>query len=259
MRQRYRLTQAAQEAEPFRTEMASFKLWMASPVQMDREGGILASRTIKNLSTNVLEYLGFVKLHLSVEKPSLLEYMDMKKLGQFMSFHIAKGNSITTIAHHLGTARKVYTYLARRADERLGSQIQRADQYTSRLTKQLARIMARPRADIGDLEEQGTWMAAADVVKLITDFKLETEQMLPAENQLLSLYMARQLHDACLACCMFGYMPPTRLCVLRTLQVPLATRCLHPDCRNPNCNGNRLHWKEGALHLFMSHFKVNNV
>ena len=259
MRQRYRLTEAAQEVEPLRTELNAFKDWMSCPVQMDREGGKLASRTIKNLFTNVLEYLGFCKAHLEIESPTLLEYMDLRKLGQFVSFHVAKGNSITTIAHHLGTARKVYSYLGRRADARLGAQVHRADAYTSRMTKQLARIMPKPRSDVADLIEQGSWMAAADVVKLIHDFKLETEALLPAVGQPMSLYMARQLHDACLACLMFGFLPPTRLCVLRTLQLPETTRCLHPDCISPSCTGNKLFWKEGEMHLQMNHFKVNSV
>lgn len=259
MRQRYRLSAQAQEVEPLRTEIQTFKDWMASPVQMDRQGALLATRTIKNLTTNVLEFLGFCKLHLSVSVPELLLYMDMKKLGQFISYHIAKGNTITTIAHHLGTARKVYSYLTRRADTRLGSQLQRADDYTSRLTKQLSRIMTRPKPDVADLIEQGSWMEASELVKLITAFKLETEKLLPAEDQPLSMYMARQLHDACLACCMFGHLGVPRCCVLRTLQHPDTSKCLHPDCLRQDCMANKLYWKDGQLHLSMSHFKVNRV
>ena len=236
----------------------AFKAWMASPVQMDREGAVLSSRTIQNLTTNTLEYLGFLKLHLGVNEPSLLEYMDLRKLGQFVSFHIAKGNSINTITHHLGTARKVYSYLGRSVGARLGGQLQRADLYTSRLTKQLARIMARPRADVQDLQEAGSWMEAGELVKLINIFKEQTLEMLPAEDQELSVYMARQLHDASLACSMFGFMLPTRLCVLRTLQLPAAAKCLSLDCRDPNCLANRLHIKEEGLQMSMAHFKVNH-
>ena len=257
MRQRYRLTPHQQEAEPLRTELNNFRSWMASPVQMDREGALLASRTIQNIVTNVLEYLGFCKAHLQVGQPSLLEYMDLVKLGKFISFHIAKGNSITTIAHHLSSARKVYAYLTRRADARLGRQVLRADDYTSRLTKQLSRIMSKPRADVGDLIEQGTWMSADEVVKLINDFRTDTERLLPAPQQPLSLFMARQLHDSCLTCCMFGYLPPLRLCVLRTLQVPWATKCLHPDCHDVNCKGNRLEHRDGEMYLHQNHFKVD--
>lgn len=259
MRKHYRLPEQDREVEPLRTELRQFTEWMAEPVQMDRKAHVLSDRTVKNIHTCVLEYLGFCKAHLGVNLPRLSEYVNMFNIAKFVSFHIAKGNSYTTIAHLLGAARKVLSYLGRQTDERLGHQIVRADEYTSRMTKQLARIMAKPRTDIGDYEAEGTWMSAPEVVKLITAFKSETEHFLPEAGVSLSLYMARMLHDACLACCMFGYMPPIRLCVLRTLQLPTAVRCLHPDCRIPDCKANKLDWRDGDLYLVMTHFKVQNV
>ena len=258
MRMRYRLPPKDQEVDPFRGQFLAFKSWMGSPVQMDRDGRQLSSRTIENISISVLEFLGFMKLHKD-QAPSLLEFLRMQSVGEFISFHVAKGNSFTTIQQQLCSIRKVISYLGRAADGRLADQIVRAEVYTSKLTKQLSWLLAKPKKDVAQLQEQGSWMAASDVVKLITAFRKETEDLLPGEGQPLSLYMARQLHDATLACCMFSYMPPIRLCVLRTLQVPQTTKCLHPDCKNQDCLGNKLHWKDGELYLYMSHFKVNNV
>jgi len=53
---------------------------------------------------------------------------------------------------------------------------------------------------------------------------------------------SRQLHDAALASMTFSHLPPIRLPCIRGLVAPTYQGpCLHPDCKLPDCEGNRLY------------------
>ena len=55
----------------------------------------------------------------------------------------------------------------------------------------------------------------------------------------------RQLHDALIMCCPFGWVPPMRITMLVSLQKPgMQKGCLVEGC---NCPGNFLEWKGGSL------------
>lgn len=84
---------------------------------------------------------------------------------------------------------------------------------------------------------------AADLLKLITAFKASAVAAYEAD---LSAYghaqldSIRGLHDALIICCMFGWLPPTRVTMITTLLKPgLPPACLSEGC---NCSGNQLHW-----------------
>ena len=84
-----------------------------------------------------------------------------------------------------------------------------------------------------------SWMSASDLLKLTMAAKQHAEQQYHRLGATAAT--SRQLHDAALACMMFGYMPPLRLACLRTLTHPsYQGPCIHPDCIRPGCRGNRL-------------------
>ena len=83
------------------------------------------------------------------------------------------------------------------------------------------------------------WMSAADMVKLNMTAKQQAEQAYV--DQGASLAACRQLHDAALSCTLFGYLPPVRLSCIRSMTHPsYSGPCLHPDCKQSDCRGNRL-------------------
>ena len=85
----------------------------------------------------------------------------------------------------------------------------------------------------------GSWMTAADLVKLTMAAKQQAQQVY--EEQGATVAACRQLHDAALGCTLFGYLPPVRLSCIRSLAHPSYTGpCLHPDCSKQQCRGNRL-------------------
>ena len=53
---------------------------------------------------------------------------------------------------------------------------------------------------------------------------------------------SRDIHDAVLAAMIFSHLPPVRLSCIRSLVVPTyAGPCLHLDCKEASCQGNRLY------------------
>ena len=83
---------------------------------------------------------------------------------------------------------------------------------------------------------------AADLLKLIIAFKDSAMSAYQADMKQLGYAQAdslRQLHDATLLCCMFGWLPPMRSSMLISLQIPDQPHaCLEDTC---NCAGNYLH------------------
>ena len=56
------------------------------------------------------------------------------------------------------------------------------------------------------------------------------------------LQAARDVHDAVLSAAVITHLPPSRLSCLRTMLAPDSTSaCMHPDCKRPDCQGNKLY------------------
>ena len=62
------------------------------------------------------------------------------------------------------------------------------------------------------------------------------------QQQGITVKTSRDLHDAALAAMTFSHLPLVRLSCIRSLVVPTyAGHCLHLDCKEHSCQGNRLY------------------
>ena len=105
---------------------------------------------------------------------------------------------------------------------------------------QVADQLPRPSKDPEGLAGIGKWMSAADLVLLIHSAERQSEAQL--QQQGVTVQTSRDLHDAALAAMTFSHLPPVRLSCIRGLVVPTYTgHCLHLDCKEPDCEGNRLY------------------
>lgn len=255
----YSLSNKLQGSHPLFTDMMEFENWLVSPVQMNRNSGKSASRTVQNIFNNVHLYLGFLSLHFGLTELSLSLFLDLDKYSTYISFQIAKQNSRINITQQLSNARKVLAFLKRNATAKMALSISEVEVWLSKLGKQVSRLLPEKKLDVGEMEEEGTWLPACDVVKLLDSLRLMAlEEVTKYEGQ-LSDFAARLLHDAALSSCMFGFIPPPRLSCLRTLQVPSHVGCLHQDCvgsvNHKNCGGNRLERKGEDLLMVLPHHK----
>ena len=129
--------------------------------------------------------------------------------------------------------------------------------WLSKLSRQLSQTMPRKRKDPLELQEQGLWMDAPEVVQLHERIRTTALSYAPLAPQFCSPWQAQQLHDACLVNLSMGYLPPVRPACLISIQTPsLDSRCLKQDCRLRDCKGNRLQLRDGRLSLVLPHHKV---
>ena len=208
-------------------------------------------RTIKNILSHAYQYLGFLGTYVHERQPVLADFLDLESYASYVSFQKAKGNTYVHISMQLASARRVLVFLGRGGDE-LKVRCDAAKDWISRLCKQLSSVMpqASTRTDISDLP------AAHEIVQMIERVRQSALSSLPPVGQVMSQETARLLHDASLACLMFGYLPPIRLVCLRTLQMPGSIKCLVPGCTKLGCRGNRLVWHQRHLALQLNHYKV---
>ena len=179
----------------------------------------------------------------------------MESYAKYISFQIAKGNTFTSLAHQLAHAKRVTQFLARGANATLQASVDSIQAWLQRLKVQLSSLLVKPRADIGQLEEDGAWVDARTVVTVLEAFRVEVIKDLP-EFEDLSQYTARLLHDVCLTNTLFGYLPPVRVACIRKLQMPGSNQgCLDPDCHTPGCQGNRLELRPHVMWMVLPHHK----
>ena len=105
---------------------------------------------------------------------------------------------------------------------------------------QAADELPRAHKDPVNLLAAGKWISAPQLVQLIHSAQQRAE--LDLQQQGVTADTSRQLHDAALAGLTFSHLPPVRLSCLRGLLVPsYQGPCVHPDCKLPGCEGNRLY------------------
>lgn len=255
LHKRYSLPQKARDTAPLIHQLAALKRWSTTPIQLDRDCGAIGSRTLKNLLTDIFLYLGYLHHFHNQSSPHLEAFLSLDQYAAYISFQVAKGNSHTSLAHQLAHAKRVTQFLARGPGSGLQQSVAAMHTWLHRLRGQLTSLLTRPRADVGQLEEDGAWMDARTIVTALESFRLETLRELPEYGE-YSLYTARLLHDACLVNTLFGYLPPVRVACIRHLQLPSTTDgCLDPDCRIPACRGNRLEFKPDGLYMCLPHHK----
>lgn len=261
----YSLPKKQRQRHPLREQLADMEAWNKQPIQLDRAGGSISSSTWDNIICSLHLYLGFQHRFMQVSAPTLESFTDTRMYSHFMAFQVAKAKSINSHTQSISHCKKVLIFLGRARPPGTApstapvtpATLAQVHDWLNRLRQQLIQHVPRKRKDIGDMLESGKWLAADELVRIISAFATSTLSKVPLHGT-CDLELARTLHDACLASCMFSHLPPVRLICLRTLQTPHAIGCLSPDCSRPGCQGNRLALRpDGSMHLVLSHYKVD--
>ena len=255
LNKRYGLPEKARIASPLSTQIVALNQWLTNSIQLDRDFSYVGSRTMRNILTDIMLYLGYLFHFEKASSPHLEAFLSLEAYSRYMAFQMAKGNSFNSLAHQIAHAKRVLQFLARGANPTLQASISRQLNWLHRLKSQLSTILLKPRADVGQLESDGAWMDARTVVTVLEAFRLEVLKLIPEFGELPN-YTARMLHDACLVNTLFGYLPPVRVSCIRKLQTPSATNtCLDCDCRLPGCKGNRLEVRPEGMWMVLPHHK----
>ena len=261
----YSLPQKQQSQPLLHKEIREFKSWMSTPIMLSRPGKSSASRTVDNVLKNCFLYLGFLFHHLRLEVFNLSLFLDTKMFSAYIAFLLAKGNQRACLTQLLSNARKVCHFLRRETASggpatALVASVNGVETWLLRLSKQIITVLHKPKTDIAVLEKNNQWMAADELVVLLDKLRVDALAQLPADRkEVLSAYVARQIHEAALSSCLFGHLPPMRLSCIRSLQCPWFQRCVHRDCvgtlGNKDCQGNKLEVRGIDLYVILSHHK----
>lgn len=256
---KYRLPLKLQSQDPLYSQMVEFKSWMTSPVQLDRNGGPVASRTVKNIDRNIHLFMGYLHWDHCLEEFTLHHYLDLHLYAQYIAFQLKKENSRVNLAQQISHAKKVIQFLKRRADPKLSVTISSCEVWLGRLGKQISTLLPNKVQDIGILEDEGAWLRADQVVAMFEKLRVGALAGMAVDGDGRD-YALRVLHDACLSSSMFGMLPPVRLSCLRTLQGPGVTVCQNEDCQKSvhhlSCKGNRLEVVGGDMFMVLPHHKL---
>lgn len=243
--------------------------WCTAPLRFDRPAHIraLTDASWETTQAEVYRFLGFIRLFAGVEQPNLHHYLNGHLVAKYASFLKARSVTPAQLADVINQARRVIAFLAhtRRLE---ASDLQLLSEYNGWLANmggQLARLQPLPKPNLQQLEQQGKWMRADELMVRMHRVLERARARIWAAS--VAETAARFLMQALFCCTSFGYLPPIRPSVLLSLQHPGYTGpCMHKDCQHPSvCPGNTLQWEEGTgnnsgkpmLRLHAPHHKVS--
>ncbi|DBA82222.1 TPA: hypothetical protein ACH3X2_000496 [Trebouxia sp. C0005] len=247
---------------PFSQQLTKCKAWCTNPIQLDRPGCTHSSRTWENSERHIFLYLGYCHHYHQVSVPTMQLFLSTPLICHYVSFHIAAKHSHLTIRNFLCCAKRVLRWWQTKSGGMHPSLVeglqwlqtlneQQKQQFTEAVILQsvlmvplwllqLADQIPRRHKDPASLLAAGKWMSAPELVHIIDTAWKHAE--LDLQQQGVTVQTSRQLHDAALASVTFSHLPPIRLSCIRGLVAPsYQGPCLHPDCKLPGCEGNRLY------------------
>lgn len=252
----YSLPKAPRFLEPLASQMKAFKAWCTNGIQLDRQGASVANRTWENVCSTIFLFLGFLHFFMKVAQPTLHAFTLAAEFAKYVSFRVSKATSINTLTQQISHAKKVLQFLRLAANVPEALQIDIVGAWMDKLKGQLVSMIPKKRKDPVQLEEQGGWKGAPEIVSLLDNLRhTALRGVLNMDEDLCTPASAMILYDACLSNFMFGHLPPLRLSCLRTMQLPYTEACLDPECHDIACKGNRLLFKEGMLWASLPHHK----
>ena len=233
-----------------------------APFVAGRSGGPLAASSWQLVHKELMMFLGYCHAYLKVCRPNLSHVVNADLVAQYLGSRVDCGITGGTLDKCMQSLKKVVLFwqMEEQGQQHL-AQLQAVHAWLEELGPQLkAHLSGRARqVDFSALDEQSKW---GDVGMLIKLFLSKRDLVLDicARVSALSTGQARDLHDALLACFMFGWLPPTRSRCIRTLTGPHSSGpCSEEGCTLRGCQGNRVHsvpGQPGKLRLHLPHHKT---
>ena len=253
---------------------AAFILGRPAKVQLKSTN----ATTWGNIKRSIGQFMGFSYLYRSHETPQLTLYRDhFPSFLAFISFLMDRKVEGPQFYLACATAKRVLAFLQHDAAIK-GTPYSAAQEATYRrqlevvggVANQLGPVKHKAKVDQDQLEAQGGWADAAEVVYFSTTVVggAKTAYRLAGGASTLRVgrsmarpaaFTAWKLHDALLVAFNFGYMPPIRPSVLISISHP-TVECVRPDlckaagCTIKGCKGNRME-HGSSYELWLPHHK----
>ena len=166
----YSLSASKRHLDPLFSDMEAFCKWSRMGNRFDRGTGPVAESTMEGITTTIYSFLGYLEHHEGVSAPSLLNFLNAEEYIRYLSFSCAKGRTVNSITNIISHTKKALTWLSKTKTS-LSARALEIIVWLDTVKKQLQITMPRKKRDVGDLEEQGMWIEAAGLVRLVDDFE----------------------------------------------------------------------------------------
>ena len=221
-------------------EFKRFRAWCTIEVNSMRDGIAMSKTTFqKNYLSNIKLFLGFIERVEGRLCEGLKEYTRLDLYAKFLGFLRAGQRHSQLLGDHTRAARKVLPFLfARSGEQSSHMDMAKIDSWYQKITSQAIAHAKRSRKR-APLSIPGFDNAAQGVVQSFQ--KLMEHAIHQVEELGWNIESARCVHDACLACMSFGWLPPIRAQCLVTMLHPCCKGpCPYRECRDKKCKGNRI-------------------
>lgn len=269
---------------PIAGELEELREYLTTKFILNRPKGVKMVSTNETTWYNnkraILQFMGFAVLYRHHQLPRLSIYRDdFNTWLAFISFLLERKVEGINFYVAANVARRVLAFLQHKATQ-LGTpysteEVARHEKqlkYIESVSSQLGPENNKAKLDKEELEAQGKWVDAVEIVYF-------TEQVANAAKLALRLIggapkafvvgkdglrpaalTARKVHDAALVSFNFGYMPPIRPTVLCSIRHPSmahvdSAACKAAGCTVKQCRGNRLEQRGRHFHLVLAHHK----
>ena len=130
-------------------------------MQLNRDRRAVGSRSWENISSSILQYLGFLHHHVPDQGRvfSLSLLLDASMVAAFINFQLEKGLELNTMLGLLSHLRRGLDYLAVESDLQQGRRVQQVADWMGRLGRQLGHTMCSDLACLWNCVRAGTGLA----------------------------------------------------------------------------------------------------
>ena len=225
-------------------QIAAFTAFQQAAPCLAKPGKPVAHVTLDKVVNTIRTFLGYVAL--ALRQPltlGLALVLQPSLVTSFIRAKMAAGQAQQSIIKVVGHLTKVVAWFrSQQISARDQAQLPSMQQWFYSMGGIILNSVSKKRRCIAEMQQQGTWTTAPQLVAAIAAFHKRTEHLLLVAiltEQVITQALCRQVHDACLAMTLFGWLPPLRLSCVAGLTLDGAG-CAARDCSVPGCLGNRL-------------------
>lgn len=238
-------------------QLQNLEEWSKAPLVMTRRGPPVRHTTWLDIVKQIMLFLGFLFKVFKVAHPNLEHFTRADFVAAWVAAKAKRGDRGGSISKGVYVAMRVCEYWR----HKVPSEAHRLTELLAWMAKMPAKLLSTfpsSKRKIQDLQSQGKWSSARSLVMLFASKKSEVETAFQGVVN-LTCEQARKLHDVCLACVMFGWLPcPRSMCIRTLCSTEHKGPCTNPDCHDDQCQGNRLVKlaQHGRLGMVLAHHKA---
>ena len=247
-------------------EWTSFRIWCTSPPCLARPSKPICQQSLKSQMVTLGSFLGYCAraLQLGGSKLTLAAALQPQLIACFIRAKMQAGQQQQTVVKvqmHLYKVTQWWAAPAQQLSEAELSRLKQVQAWLGTMGRIILLTIQPKRKDREELEEQGKWLPAGELVRAIEPARRAAIQELSsvvAARRTLTTPFCRHVHDILMAVLLFGYLPPFRVSCLASLTYDGGACAL---CSVAGCRGNTLTFSQSGevQGMLLTHHKTLGI